>query len=371
MKIGDRDILLPTTMVGNYPNPRWYDGRPWATYPDLHAEDSQVLEAFQDAVLATVVDQEDAGLDLIADGRIYGGDSSYGQILYHYVERLAGYQLYGPGVAASAKVLYAPRCDGPISRRMPLHLENVRALRRATDRPLKVSYTGIQVLALFTDDHHYRDHRDLALALADAFREDFAVLADEGVDVIQIDEFAWAGGVTDWEIEVLNRAVKGIGCQFWVHVCWGQSTRPRPLLQTVEPGGFKRYTMEPHLHDAPDAGRAEPLWPCILDADITALNLEVGGPGDLETLTRHGWPGDFVAGVIDVRSLEIEPAAVVAERIRAVLRVVPADRLGLTTDCGLVHLPRQVAHAKLRALAEGAAIVRRELTSPPSERSAM
>lgn len=96
-------------------------------------------------------------------------------------------------------MLYAPRCEGPVSLRRPLHLETIRALRRATERPIKVSYTGIHVLALFTDDHYYRDYRPLALALADAFRADFAALASEGVDVIQLDEFVWAEGVTQWE----------------------------------------------------------------------------------------------------------------------------------------------------------------------------
>jgi len=68
-----------------------------------------------------------------------------------------------------------------------------------------------------------------------------------------------------------------------------------------------------------------------------------------------------VAGVIDVKSTVTESADEVADRIRQVLEYVPADRLGLSTDCGLINLPRMIAASKLRALADGAAMVRAEV----------
>ena len=99
MRIGSQDILLPTTMVGNYPNPRWYDGHAFSKFPvGDFIYDSISREAFEDAVLAIVHDQETAGLDIISDGKVYGGDSPYLCIIYHYYERLTGYELSGPPI---------------------------------------------------------------------------------------------------------------------------------------------------------------------------------------------------------------------------------------------------------------------------------
>ncbi len=115
---------------------------------------------------------------------------------------------------------------------------------------------------------------------------------------------------------------------------------------------------------APAPERAYALFPKVLDANIQVLNYEVGrtGPDDLKPLADYGWSKDFVAGVIDVKSTITETADEVADRIRSILEYVPAERLGLTTDCGLINLPRMIAASKLRALADGAAIVRKELT---------
>jgi len=373
MLIAGRELLLPTTMVGNYPNPSWYVDEPWAVFPDSAgaaavrarpghpaALDPEAMprEAFYDAVAVIVRDQEEAGLDLIADGRVYGGSSAYGQILYHYYERLDGFEL-----PAGAEFV-SPRCVGPVSLREPFHVETLAALRRATNRPVKVSYTGLQVLTLFAEDKFYGAQRDLGAALAAALREDFVRLADAGVDVIQVDEFLWSHGVSEWEIELLNRAVAGVGVQFWVHVCRAASTRPRPMLVSGGRHGFKRYVLgdDPsEVAEAEDAGPLAALWPTVLDADVRALNTEALDAHDITAFRESPWPRDVVAGVIDVRTGEVESAETVAQRIRDVLAVVPAERLALTTSCGLVKLPRDVARAKLEALTAGAAIVRREL----------
>lgn len=368
MHIGGREILLPTTMVGNYPNPTWYVDQPWAVFPDIagasgarghpgHAAaiDPEGLprEAFFDAVAALVHDQEDAGLDVIADGRVYGGTSDYAQILFHYYERLTGFEL--PGGTG----MVSPRCTGPVSPRCSFHLETLAAVRRATTRPVKVSYTGLQVLTLFAQDEHYGAQRDLGAALAMALREDFQRLADAGVDIIQIDEFLWSHGVSDWEIELLNRAVSGIDVQFWVHVCRGATTRPRPLLVSGGRHGFKRYVLGDQAPE--ETGPLDALWPAVLDARVQLLDFEALDADDLVGFRAAPWTGDLAAGVIDVRDPVVESADIVAARVRELLRVVPAQRLALTTSCGLVKLPREVARGKLAALVAGARMVRAEL----------
>lgn len=367
MQVGRENVLLPTTMVGNYPNPRWYDGQAFAQFPrGEFVHDSISREAFEDAVLAIVQDQEMAGIDVIADGRVYGGDSPYGQILYHYAERLTGVRMSGPPIGLPIySTLYAPTIVDKVRREHPFHLPTLRAVRKATKKPVKVSYVGIQVLAAAANNQYYPEVRDLAMDIAAAYNEDFKELADNGCDIIQLDEFVWPYGMGDWEIEVVNRAVEGVDCQFWVHTCWGNYSGTPGYFPDEGEREFGAWVLDKRPAAAPAPERAQGIFPHVLDADIQALNYEVGrtGPEDLKPLIDHEWSKDFVAGVIDVKSTVTETAEEVADRIREVLEFVAPERLGLTTDCGLINLPRMVAAGKLRALADGAAIVREELDS--------
>jgi methionine synthase II (cobalamin-independent) len=365
MRVGSQDVLLPTTMVGNYPNPRWYDGHGFAAFPKGEfVYDAISREAFEDAVGAIVHDQEAAGIDVISDGRVYSGDSPYGAIIYHYYERLGGYRMAGPAIGLPIySTLYAPTCVAEVRREFPFHLATLRAVRKATKKPVKISYTGIQVLAAATNNVFYKETKELGLAIARAFNEDFKELADNGVDIIQLDEFVWPYGMGDWEVEALNTAVEGVDAQFWVHTCWGNYSGTPGYFPDEADREFGAWVLDQRPAGAPAPERANPIFPKVLDANIDALNYEVGrtGSDDLKPLLEHNWSKPFVAGVIDVKSTVTETAEEVADRIRQVLEFVPAERLGLTTDCGLINLPRMIAAGKLRALVDGANLVRAEL----------
>src|SRR5579859_3666255 len=154
MDVGGTEILLPTTMVGNYPNPRWYDGYAHSKLPvGALVYDSLTREAYEDAVLAIVHDQEAAGLDIISDGRVHGGDSPYAQVVYHYYERMRGYEVDGPQLGLPIySTLFAATVTGPVSRRTSFAMPTLRAVRKATRKPVKVSYQGIHVLAAASND---------------------------------------------------------------------------------------------------------------------------------------------------------------------------------------------------------------------------
>lgn len=231
------------------------------------------------------------------------------------------------------------------------------------DGPVKVSCTGIQVLAAASTNQYYPEVRDLAMAIAKAFNEDFKELADNGCDVIQVDEFVWPYGMGDWEVEVFNAAVEGVGCQVWVHTCWGNYSGTPGYFPDDKEREYGAWVLDKRPETAPAPDRALAIFPHVNGANMDALNYEVGrtGPDDLKPLIDNDWSKDFVAGVIDVKSTITETADEVADRIRQVLEHVPAERVGLSTDCGLINLPRMVATGKLRALADGAAIVREEL----------
>jgi 5-methyltetrahydropteroyltriglutamate--homocysteine methyltransferase len=371
MRIGDRELTLPTMMVGNYPKPRWFAGQAWGTIPlGRYAHDSVSFEAFEDAILAIVHDQESAGLDIIGDGLMVSGDSPYAAKLYYIVDRIEGYASYGPSITLPTySALFAPIVQGKLVRRCPIYAEQARVLRRLTDKPIKISFPGLQALALGSVNRFYSDVRDLTFDLARIYNEEFKELARAGVDVIQLDEFTWHYGVQlgDWELEAFNAAVDGVDADIHVHVCWGNYLGTSGFLPSPDEVGQptregEEYVLALRQRGATTA-RSGAIFPRASGLTMTALNYEIAhwGSEDLEPLGQAAWEKPFIAGVIDVKSVEIDQADEVADRIRACLKFVPAERLGLTTDCGLINLPRRVAHAKLRALVEGTKIVRAEL----------
>jgi 2-hydroxypropyl-CoM lyase len=366
MKVGSTDVLLPTTMVGNYPNPRWYDGHGFAQFPKGEfIYDAISREAFEDAVLAIVHDQEAAGLDIISDGKVYGGDSPYASIIYHYYERMTGFRPSGTNIGLPIySTLYSPIVESEVRREHPFHLATLRATRKATKKPVKVSYVGIQVLAAAATNNYYDNDRELGMAIAKAFKEDFKELEQNGCDIIQLDEFVWPYGIGDWEVEAINFAMEGISCDFWVHTCWGNYSGTPGYLPEENEKEFGAWVLDKRTSHSAGTERAAAIFPKVLQTNITALNYEVGrtGPDDLKPLVDNNWDRPFVAGVIDVKSTITETADEVADRIRSVLEFVPAEQLALSTDCGLINLNRMISASKLHALADGAAIVRAELT---------
>jgi len=371
MRIAGQEILLPTMMVGNYPKPRWFTGQAWSEIPaGRYAADSISFEAFSDAILAIVHDQDSAGLDVISDGLMVSGDSPYAAKLYYLTERIAGFTPYGPSIMLPTfSTEHSPIVDGKLIRKCPLYSEQVRVLRKATKKPIKVNFPGLQVLAMGSINKYYSDVKDLAFDLARIYNEEFKELVAAGCDIIQLDEFTWHFGLSlgDWEVDVFNAAVDGVDAEVHVHVCWGNylgtaGYLPRPGDGESPDKEGEEYVLSLRERDATTA-RAQAIFPRVHRVHISALNYEIAhqGAGDLVALEKGGWEKDFIAGVIDVKSVEIEAAEAVADRIRACLGVVKPENLGLSTDCGLINLPRRVAQGKLRSLVEAAHIVRAEL----------
>lgn len=367
MKIRGQDVLIPTSMVGNYPNPRWWDAQFARTFTgDQEPPDALVREALEDATAAIVKDQENAGLDIIADGRLHG-DNYADQALYYYFRRL-GYNLKGGHLGFPIySRLHAGTLDQAIKRHGSIMLEQAKALKRATNKPTKVQYTGVQVLAQCTNDLHYKSSRDRAMALAAAINEDLREVDALGVDFIQLDEFTWPYGFEGWAIEAFNRAVEGIqNARIIVHVCWGNWGGTPAYFPDDTAQAGEVFDLSQRKGDAPSATSS--VVPKSYEANIQVLNLENCGRrsddmSGLEVFKEHPLPDNvsFWAGVIDVKSTITETAEQVANRIRRLLQVIPADRLGVTTDCGLILLQRYIAIDKLHALVQGTRLVRAEL----------
>ncbi len=369
MKIGNQNVLIPTSMVGNYPNPRWWDASFARHFSgDQQPPDSMWQEALEDVITALAREQEAAGLDIIADGRVHG-DNYADQAVYYYMRRL-GYDLKGGHLGFP---IYSRLHSGTLTQKLKRHgalmVEQAKALRRATKKPIKVQYTGVQVLAQCTNDLFYKSARERALDLAAAMNEDLKEVEAVGADFIQLDEFTWPYFYEDWAIEAFNRAVDGISkAKIIVHVCWGNwgGTPAYMPDETAKAGEIFDLTKR----QGPQPAATASIIPKAYEANFSVLNLESCGRrsddmSGLEVIKKHPLPAnvDFWAGVIDVKSTITETAEQVAGRIRKLLEYVPAERLGVTTDCGLILLQRYIAKDKLHAMAEGVQIVRNELES--------
>jgi len=265
--------------------------------------------------------------------------------------------------------LHAGTLDQEVKRQGCIMLEQAKALKRATNKPTKVQYTGIQVLAQCTNDLHYKSSRDRAMAIAAAINEDLREVDALGVDFIQLDEFTWPYGFEGWAIEAFNRAVEGVkNAKIIVHVCWGNWGGTPAYLPDETAQAGEVFDLSKRRGQAPSATAS--VVPKAYEANIQVLNLENCGRrsddmSGLDVFKDHPLPDNvsFWAGVIDVKSTITETGEQVADRIRRLLKVIPADRLGVTTDCGLILLQRYIAIDKLHALVQGTDIVRAELAA--------
>ncbi len=337
--------MIETTVVGSYPQPDWLIDRaqlagkvPRVRAPELWRAGPEELEAAQDeATRLAIRDMEHAGIDVITDGEIRR--ESYSN---RFATALDGIDIERPGsiVNRLGKPSIVPRVVGPIRRRGPVVLRDVEFLRRHTTRRIKATLPGPFTLAQQAMDEHYHDDEALAMAFADAVNEEAKALEAAGADVIQIDE-PWMESRVDaasrYAARAIDRALAGLTVTTAVHVCFGYAALVRD-----KPG---RYSCLAPL-------RASAAMQISIEAAQPRLD-----PGMLAALAGK----TVVLGVLDLSRTEIESAATVAARIRAALAHVPPERLVAAPDCGMKYLQRDVAFAKLRALADGARLVRREL----------
>jgi 5-methyltetrahydropteroyltriglutamate--homocysteine methyltransferase len=358
--------LLPTTMVGSYPRPAWFTQQ-LAGRDVLEAfKVAGHHEAFHDATRVVIQDQEDAGLDILTDGQMWFDDyhMGIGSFLWYWLERTQGFsgeKLPHPARAkAKGRDVWAldeaggVAVVGPIERG-PVRMELFyRWAQHYTERPIKACI-GAGPVQLSTLAHFksgpVKNRYELSRALADVFRAEIAEVVAAGCKHIQLEDLgAWMphlSGDKDyaWVCDTVDRTMAEIpqGVERAWHFCMGNAWGNK--LQGMTAGGYREIM--PHYHG--------------VKVDAYVLDFACREMEDADLLRALPSDKRVHAGVIDVRTLEIEHPEQVAERVRKVLRHIDAERVTLTTDCGLKQLPRTVAKEKLRALAAGAAIVRREL----------
>jgi len=330
--------LLPTTVVGSYSVPEWLE-RLKNDHLQRRLSPQHLEEIHQVAIKAALKDQEQAGIDVISDGELRR-DNDIDYLLI---------RLPGIVIPKTAKLdffeYYDAHVDSPLPEPVPGSLglaEEYRFAARFADRPIKFSLTGPFSLSRRIQNRSHHNERELILGLARWLNAEAHALVEAGAHWLQIDEPFLAGypDQIGLAIEAVNTVVHDVEASWALHVCYG-NRYARPLWE----------------------GHYSFLFPAVLDARIDRLTLEFARKGyeDLFLLADYGWDRNVGLGVIDVKSRQVETPELVAARIRRALEVIPAARLVVNPDCGLRHLPTDIARAKLGAMVAGAAMVRAEL----------
>ena len=337
--------LLPTSLVGSYAQPDWLIDRdklagifpPRTRMKGLWRVPEPYLEqAWDDATVYAIAEQERAGLDIVTDGEMRR--ESYSN---RFATALEGIDIERPGTTINRNGLAipVPRVAGPIRRKGAVEVRDIQFLKKNTSRKAKITLPGPFTMAQQAQDDYYKDEEALALALAAAVNEEIRDLKAAGADVVQIDE-PWLQARPDkaarYGVKAINRALQGIGGTTVVHLCFGYAAAVKD-----KPTGYS-------------------FLPQLADTTAAQISIEAAQPRlDLAVLKPIG--KTIMVGVIDLGSPKVETPQEVADRIRAALKHVPAERLVLAPDCGMKYLTREAAFGKLKSLAEGAAIVRKEL----------
>ncbi|HEY7085983.1 MAG TPA: 5-methyltetrahydropteroyltriglutamate--homocysteine methyltransferase [Hyphomicrobiaceae bacterium] len=338
--------LLPTTVVGSYPQPDWLVDRTMLskTVPrvrmDIWRVARQWLEQAQDdATLLAIRDMERAGIDIITDGEMRR--ESYSN---RFATALEGIDTATPGQvrARSGHHTPVPRIVGKIRRNGPVEVRDMEFLRANTDRVAKITLPGPFTMSQQAVNEFYRDEDEMVMDYAVAVNAEARDLERAGADIIQLDE-PWLRNDPEAAkrvaVKAINRALDGLKVPTIVHLCFGYAAL---VPGETKPVGYS-------------------FLPQLADSVAQQISIEAAQPrldlGVLQDLS----PKKVLLGVIDLNDQQAETPQVVAERIRAGLKFIAPDKLIPAPDCGMKYLPRAVAFAKLGALSQGAAIVRAEL----------
>jgi 5-methyltetrahydropteroyltriglutamate--homocysteine methyltransferase len=360
------ETLLPTTMVGSYPRPHWFVQQ-LAERDFLRAmKDMRYEEAYIDATRSAIADQEAAGLDILTDGQMWFDDYTMGigSFLWYWFERIDGfdrakYQHPARSKAAAEEFLLldeagGARVTGKIGpgrcTRLP---ELYKIAQGLTARPIKccVGAGPVQLSGLcYTRGSPYKNWKEVAGELAAIFNDEMKQLVAVGAKFIQLEDLgAWYPNLSGQQdsgfvTEVFNRTLEGVEAELSFHFCLGNAWGN--VAHAMTKGGY---------------GRVLP-WYFDVNVKEYVLDFACREMNDIAVLKQLPKDKRIAAGVIDVRSFEVEAPEQVAARIRALLAVIEPERITLTTDCGMKQLPRVVARNKLNSLVAGARIVRAELT---------
>ena len=345
--------LLPTSLVGSYPQPDWLIDReklgsrlpPRIRLKELWRVAPEWLEQAQDdATLLAIRDQERAGIDIVTDGEMRR--ESYSN---RFATALEGVDIENPGkgIDRTGNPNVVPRIAGKIRRKHPVEVRDVEFLRENTDRPIKMTVPGPFTMAQQAQNDFYRSEEEMLIDYAAAVNEEIKDLFAAGADVVQVDEpymQARPEKARQYAVTALDRALDGVSGTTAVHLCFGYAA-----IVHQRPTGYS-------------------FLPELAGTKVNQISIETA-QSSLDCSILEKLRGKtIILGVLDLSSNQVETPEVVAARIRRALPFVDADRMIVAPDCGMKYLSREAAFGKMKAMVEGARIVRAELQGRAASR---
>jgi 5-methyltetrahydropteroyltriglutamate--homocysteine methyltransferase len=338
--------MFETTIAGSLPKPAWLaeTGKLW---PRWQGEGAALAQAKLDATLLWIKSQEDAGLDVIGDGEM-----SRQHFVHGFLEQVEGIDFEHKvemGIRNDRYKAMVPQVVAALRLKGRVHATEARFLRAHTKHRIKFTLPGPMTIVDTVADRFYGDRVKLAFAFAELLNQEALALQADGVDVVQFDEPAfnvYMDDAADWGVQALERAAQGLTCTTAVHICYGYGIQANIDWKKTLGDEWRQY---------------EKIFPALAASSIRQVSLECihshVPPHLMALLTGK----DVMVGVIDVASEQVETPEEVADTIGRALQFVPSERLLPCTNCGLAPMPREVALAKLEALAKGAALARQRL----------
>ena len=337
--------LLPTSTAGSLPKPVWL-AEPEKLWSPWKLQDEQLVLGKQDALRLSLLDQTQAGIDIVSDG-----EQTRQHFVTTFIEHLHGVD-FENRKTVKIRNRYDASVPGVVSaveRKKPVFVEDAKFLRSQTDQPIKWALPGPMTMIDTLYDDHYKSREKLAWEFAKILNEEAKELEAAGVDIIQFDEPAFNvffDEVNDWGIAALERAAEGLKCETAVHICYGYGIKANTDWKKTLGNEWRQY---------------EEVFPKLQKSSIDIVSLECMNshvPMELIELIRGK---KVMVGAIDVATNTVETPEQVADVLRKALQFVDADKLYPCTNCGMAPLSKEVANGKLRALAAGAEIIRKEL----------
>jgi 5-methyltetrahydropteroyltriglutamate--homocysteine methyltransferase len=338
--------MLKTTIAGSLPKPGWL-AETEKLWPEWRLSGDDLERGKQDATLVWIKEQEAAGIDILGGGEQYRGHFVHGFL--EHIDGIDWQKKTKMGIRDNRYVVDVPTVTGAVSRKGPVHSDEVRFSRPYTERELKFTLPGPMTICDTIADAHYGRRADMAMAFADLLNEEARELEALGVDTIQFDEPAFNAFLketVEWGVEALNRALRGLKCTTAVHICYGYGIKANIDWKKSLGDEWRQY---------------EEIFPSLNRSDVGQVSLECANshvPLDLMALLKDK---EVLVGAIDVATDAVETPEQVAATIEAASKFVDPARIFPCTNCGMAPLSRDVAAAKLKALGAGADLARGRL----------
>jgi 5-methyltetrahydropteroyltriglutamate--homocysteine methyltransferase len=335
--------LFPTTIAGSLPKPGWL-AETHKLWPRWKLEGAALAEAKQDATLLWLKAQEDAGIDIVADG-----EQSRQHFVHGFLEALEGIDFDRKvklGIRNNRYEALVPTVVGTLRPKGRVHATEAQLARAHTKRQLKFTLPGPMTIVDTIADSHYGDKVRMAMAFAECLNEEARALAADGVDVIQFDEPAfnvYMDDVKRWGIAALHRAAEGLECKTAVHICYGYGIKANLDWKQTLGSEWRQY---------------EEIFPALAQSRIDQVSLECANSKVPTRLIGLLEGKDVLVGVIDVATDAVETPEQVAATIAEAAKHLPKERIVACTNCGMAPMDRDIALRKLEALGAGARLAR-------------